>query len=264
MKFEMVAEVRERTGKGVARQLRRKGKIPAVLYGQGECLLLTLDPAAVTKILKAHAGTTALIALKIEGASGGPTRTALLRDFQLDPVTGEVLHADLFEVSMTKPIRVRVPVHIVGGVVAGVKEGGVLHHNLRELHIECLPTAMPDHIEVDASPLLIGQGIHVRELPPHAGVKVLDEPDQMVVSVAAPMSEAKLEALLTSGAVAEEGKEPEVVGKGKEEEGAEALEKGAETAEAKKGAAPAEAAKGDKGEKAEKTEKKETKEEKKK
>lgn len=262
MKFEMVAEVRERVGKGAARQLRRKSKIPAVLYGQGECFLLAIDPAAVTKILQAHAGTTALIALRIGSASGTPTRTALLRDFQVDPVTGEVLHVDLFEVSMTKPIRVRVPVSIVGGGAAGVKEGGVLHHNLRELRIECLPANIPDHIEVDASHLLIGQGIHVRELPAQAGVKVLDEPDQMVVSVAAPMSEARLEALLTSGAVAEEGKEPEVVGKGKVEEevAAAAPEKAGEPAEAKKGAVPAET----KPEKAEKGEKREAKEEKKK
>lgn len=261
MKVEMVAEVRERAGKGVARQLRRKGKIPAVLYGQGECLLLTMDPAPVTKLLQARAGKTALITVRIGGAPGTPARTALLRDFQVDPVTGEVLHADLFEVSMTKPIRVRVPVSLVGGVAAGVKEGGVLHHHLRELHIECLPTALPDQIEVDASPLQIGQGIHIRELTIQAGIRILEEPDQMVVSVAAPISEAKLEALLTSGAVPEEGKEPEVVGKGKvEEEAAAVPEKGAEPAEAKKGAAPAET----KAEKPEKGEKKETKEEKKK
>lgn len=160
---------------------------------------------------------------------------------------------------MSKTIRVKVPVNVVGGLPAGVKEGGILHHNLRELHIECLPAAIPDAIEVDASNLVIGQGIHVKELAKAEGVKILDEGDQMVVSVAAPISEAKLEALLTSGAATEEGKEPEVIGKGKEEavEGAE------------KGAAPAEAKAGEKGEKKEaaagaKAEKKEGKEEKKK
>lgn len=262
MKFDMTGEVREKAGKGVARQLRRSGKIPAVLYGEGECLLLTLEPDNVTKILRSHAGSTALISLSVTGGAGKGQRTALLRDYQVDPVTGELLHVDLFEVSMSKTIRVKVPVNVVGGLPAGVKEGGILHHNLRELHIECLPAAIPDAIEVDASNLVIGQGIHVKELAKAEGVKILDEGDQMVVSVAAPISEAKLEALLTSGAATEEGKEPEVIGKGKEEavEGAE------------KGAAPAEAKAGEKGEKGEKkeaaagakAEKKEGKEEKKK
>jgi large subunit ribosomal protein L25 len=269
MKFEIGAEVRTQAGKGAARQFRRKGRVPAVLYGQGECTLLTLDPKTLAMILGSHAASTSLITLRIEGGSSKKERTALLRDFQQDPVTGEVLHVDLFEISMDKAIRVKVPISTIGGTPAGVKEGGVLHHNLRELHIECLPSALPDQIEVDASALKIGQGIHVRELTRREGVRYLDEGDQMVISVAAPMSEAKLEALLTSAAVGET-KEPEVIGKGKEE-----LKEGEEAAAA--AAAPAEAGKGEKGEKGEKkepakeaakepakAEKKEAKEEKKK
>ncbi|MGH7256284.1 MAG: 50S ribosomal protein L25 [Nitrospirales bacterium] len=230
MKFEMTAEVRDAAGKGVAHQLRRNGKIPGVLYGQGDCILLALQPTAVSKILFAHAGTTALITLKLEGATHSGTRTALLRDYQLDPVTGDILHADLFEISMNKPIRVRVPVTVVGDVPVGVKAGGVLQHSLREVHVECLPTIMPDHINVDASLLEIGQGIHVRELTVQTGVKILDDEDYMVVNVAAPISEEKLEALLTTGA---EVSEPEVVGKAKEEGEEPEAEKGAPAAEAK-------------------------------
>lgn len=258
MKFEMEADIRERAGKGVARQLRRNGKIPAVLYGQGECLLLTLNPDPVKKILRSHAGSTALVSLSIGGANSG-LRTALFRDYQLDPVTGDVLHADLFEISMTQAIRVKVPVSLVGGVPAGVKEGGVLHHNLRELHIECLPSALPDVIEVDASNLQIGQGLHVREVKTQEGVRVLDEADHMVVSVAAPISEAKLEALLTSGAPVEEGKEPEVLAKGKLEDEAAVAEKGAPAGEAK-----ADKKEGKDVKEPAKAEKKDTKEEKKK
>jgi large subunit ribosomal protein L25 len=216
MKFDLAVTVREKTGKGAARQLRREGKVPGVLYGQGECLLLTINPDALTKILKSHAGSTALISLDIAGVKSKPKRTALLRDFQVDPVEGQVLHADLFEISMDKPIRVKVPLHVIGGMPEGVKEGGILHHNMRELHIECLPSALPDFIEVDASALKIGQGIHLKEITKKDGLRYMDDPDQMVVSVAAPMSEAKLEALLTSQAVGPEGaKEPEVVAKGK-------------------------------------------------
>ena len=206
-----------------------------------------------------------MLNLNISGETKKSSRTALLRDFQVDPVSEEILHADLFEISMTKPIRIRVPVRLVGGTPAGVKEGGILHHNLRDLHVECLPTAIPEAIEVDASALDINQGIHMRDLTPPSGVRFLDDPDQMVVSVAAPMSEAKLEALLTSGAAVEEGKEPEVIGKAKEEP----VEGAAPTAEAAKGGEKAE--KGEKGEKGEKKaapeakpEKKEAKEEKKK
>ncbi|ALA57078.1 50S ribosomal protein L25 [Nitrospira moscoviensis] len=219
MKFELTVTVREQAGKGAARSMRRSGKVPAVLYGQGECLLLTVEPEELIKILKSQAGSTALISLTVAGAKSAPNRTALLRDYQVDPVTGAVLHADLFEISMSKPIRVKVPIHVVGGVPAGVKEGGVLHHNLRELHIECLPAALPDHIEVDASALKIGDGIHLKEITKREGIRYLDDPDQMVVSVAAPMSDAKLEALLTSAAAT--AAEPEVAAKGKEAAAAE-------------------------------------------
>jgi large subunit ribosomal protein L25 len=246
MKFDLAVTVREKTGKGAARQLRREGKVPGVLYGQGECLLLTINPDALTKILKSHAGSTALISLDIAGVKSKPKRTALLRDFQVDPVEGQVLHADLFEISMDKPIRVKVPLHVIGGMPEGVKEGGILHHNMRELHIECLPSALPDIIEVDASALKIGQGIHLKEITKKDGLRYMDDPDQMVVSVAAPMSEAKLEALLTSQAVGPEGaKEPEVALKGK------AVAEAAEGAAAAPGAAAPPAGEAKPGEKKE-------------
>lgn len=255
MKFDLTVAVREQAGKGAARSMRRAGKIPAVLYGQGECLLLTVNPEELVKILKSHAGSTALISLTVNGAKSKPNRTALLRDYQVDPVTGAILHADLFEISMSKPIRVKVPIKVIGAIPAGVKEGGVLHHNMRDVHVECLPAALPDHIEVDASALTIGSGIHVKEIGAREGVRFLDDADQMVVSVAAPMSDAKLEALLTSAVVT--AGETEVMAKGKEAAGAEGV--GAEPAKAG-AAAPAGEAKG--GEKKEaaaapKTEKKE-------
>lgn len=255
MKFDLTVAVREQAGKGAARSMRRAGKIPAVLYGQGECLLLTVNPEELVKILKSHAGSTALISLTVNGAKSKQDRTALLRDYQTDPVTGAVLHADLFEISMSKPIRVRVPIKVTGGIPAGVKEGGVLHHNMRDVHVECLPDALLDHIEVDASALTIGSGIHVKEIGAREGVRFLDDADQMVVSVAAPMSDAKLEALLTSGAGA--AGEPEVVAKGKEA-GAEGAP-GAEPAKAGAAAPAGEAKAGEKKEAATapKTEKKE-------
>ncbi|MEY4705804.1 MAG: ribosomal protein [Nitrospirota bacterium] len=252
MKFELAVTVRETTGKGAARQLRREGKIPGVLYGQGECLMLTIEPDSLVKILKAQAGGSALVSLTLTGAKSKPNRTALLRDFQVDPVEGNVLHADLFEISMNKPIRVKVPLHLTGGVPAGVKEGGILHHNMRELHIECLPDALPDFIAVDASGLNISQGLHLKDVVAHEGIRYLDDPEQMVVSVAAPITEAKLESLLAGGTAGAEGaKEPEVAAKGKVE--------GAAGGDAAKAGAAADAKGGDKkGAAAPKTEKKES------
>jgi large subunit ribosomal protein L25 len=246
MKFDLAVAVRKQAGKGAARSMRRAGKVPAVLYGQGECLLLTVNPDELIKILKSHAGSTALISLTVTGAKSNSNRTALLRDYQVDPVSGAVLHADLFEISMSKPIRVKVPIHVTGGIPAGVKEGGVLHHNTRELHVECLPSALPDHIEVDASALNIGDGIHLKEIATREGVRFLDDPDQMVVSVAAPMSDAKLEALLTS--TAGPAAEPEVLAKGKE---AAAVAEGAPGSEPAKAGTAAPAAEAKAGEKKE-------------
>lgn len=222
-RIEMTAELREKSGKGVARSVRRSGKIPGVLYGEGKSLLLILDPVNLTKVLHSGAGENALITLKIQGMQekasstkkSDAERLTILRDCQVDPITGKLLHADLFEVSLNKPIRVRVHIEIIGGVPEGVKEGGVLQHQMREVEIECLPMSIPDRFEVDASALKIGEAIHVRDLNVGEGVRFLNQPDQVVVSVAAPISEAKLEELLT--ATAKEVKEPEVIARGKEE-----------------------------------------------
>ncbi|WHZ23214.1 MAG: LSU ribosomal protein L25p [Nitrospira sp.] len=249
MKFELTVESRVGGGKGPARQLRRAGKVPAVLYGQGECLLLSVNPDELVKILRSQAGSTALISITVNGAKTNAKRTALLRDYQVDPVAGNVLHADFFEILMDKPIRVKVPVHLTGGQPLGLKEGGVLHHVLRELHVECLPSLLPDFIDVDASQLQINQGIHLKDIRKADGLRFLDDPDHMVVSIAAPITDAKLEALLTTGAPGAEGaKEPEVVAKGKAAaEGAAGAEGAGKAGEAKAGA-PAAAAKTEKKE----------------
>ena len=216
-RMDLEADQREKSGKGVARTLRRAGRIPAVLYGDGKSSLLSLHPADLIKILKSESGENALINLKIKGEKSVETKTAILRDFQKDPVTGGILHADLFEINMNKAIRVRVPILVKGDLPEGVKEGGVLQHNLREIEIECLPSMIPDHLDVDAAHLKIGESIHVRDLQVQQGIRVLEDMDLAIVSVAAPMSEAKLEEIL-AGTPAET-KEPEVIGKKKEEEG---------------------------------------------
>ena len=198
MKFAAEAVTRKNSGKGAARQIRRTGKIPAVVYGQGKLQLLELDPGAIRKILVAQAGSTGLISLKVMDGKQETQSTAVIQDYQVDPIRGSLLHVDLFEVDMKKPVRVKVQVHVTGSTPVGVKvDNGVLHQPMRELHIECLPDVIPDQIEVDASELGLGQGIHVREVEAGKGIKILDDSNAMVVNVAAQISEAKLAAMLT-------------------------------------------------------------------
>ncbi|HEY4485612.1 MAG TPA: 50S ribosomal protein L25 [Nitrospiria bacterium] len=215
--MDLEVDRRERAGKGVARSLRREGKIPAVLYGAGKAENLSLNPADLLKILRSATGENALINLKVKGGGPVQTRTAIIRDYQKDPLTGGILHADLFEIDMNKAIRIKVPIVMKGEQAAGVKEGGVLQHNLREVEIECLPSLIPDNIAVDPSHLNIGESVHVRDLHVDSGVRILEDMDLAVVSVAAPMSEAKLEQIL-AGTPAEEAKEPELIGKKPEDE----------------------------------------------
>ena len=194
MKYELEVENREKAGKGVARQLRRQGKIPGVLYGGGKSQFLALNHNLARKLLLSQVGHTGLLTVKVPGQED---KVAVLQDHQLDPVTGAILHIDLFEVSMEKPLRVKVPVAVIGEAPIGIKEGGILHQPLRELHIECLPGLIPDHIEVTATNLAVGQGIHVKEVEAPEGVKILDDQGLMVVHVATKISAAKLESLLT-------------------------------------------------------------------
>ena len=216
-KVDLVVQKREISGKGPARQLRFQGKIPAVLYSAGKSTRIILNPSDVRKIVNSKTGENTMLNMKIEGEKSQQDRLAIFRDFQKDPLTGEVLHVDLFEISIDKPLRVKVPLEMMGSPI-GVKEGGVLQHLIREVEIEGLPLAIPDHLKFDVSSLPIGGAVHVDDIPLVEGIQMLSEGRQVVVSVSAPISEEKLSALLES--VPKEAKEPEVIGKKKEEEGA--------------------------------------------
>jgi large subunit ribosomal protein L25 len=229
MKYDLEVERREKSGKGIARQLRREGKIPGVLYGGGKSQFLALGHNLARKLVLSQVGHTGLLTVRMPGES---ERVAVLQDHQLDPVTGAILHIDLFEVSMEKPIRVKVPVSIIGAAPIGIKEGGILHQPLRELHIECLPGLIPDHIEITGTNLGVGQGIHVKEVDAPEGVKVLDDPELMVVHVTMKISEAKLESLLAREVV--EGATAPVEDKAKTE-GAPAAAAAAPESKAKEG-----------------------------
>lgn len=209
-KIELNAEIRNRSGKGVARSLRREGKIPAVLYSDGKSTLITLNPHDIRKTL-ISGSENALINLKVKESKA--VHTTIIRDYQLDPITGEILHADLFEISMDEALRVKVPIRVSTETPLAVKEGGVLQHNLREIEIECLPTQIPDYIMADTSALKIGESVHLRDLKIEEGIRIIADKEMVVISIAAPITEAKLEEILAGAPAAAEIPEPEIVGK---------------------------------------------------
>ena len=212
---EVTLEVlrREATGKGVATKLRQQGKIPAVVYGgHRDPVAITVDRKAVSELIqKSEHGIRSIFLLKMGGTD--QQRHAMIKDVQIDPLSRKMTHIDFVRVLMDEVIRTSVPIHI-NGTALGVKEGGILDWQVRELHVECLPNAIPDTIEVDVSPLGSHDYYHVRDLKFPEGVKVLDDLERIVVGV----THAKAEVVETpaEGAVAAPA-EPEVIKKGKPE-----------------------------------------------
>ena len=221
--MEAVLEAVERTsrGKNEARRLRVTGKIPAVVYGEREGgVAIAVDPKGLTKILQTELGANTLIALKLPG--GGDARV-LVKEYQYDPVTHRLLHADFYKVAMDKVIRVTVTV-VSRGEPKGVKQqGGVLDIVHRQLEIECLPADIPEHIEVDVTEMMVGQSVRVRDVATNARWTAVSDPEMMLMHVIIPkVEEAPATPEATAAAAAAGPAEPEVIKKGKKDEEGEA------------------------------------------
>ena len=222
--MEAVLDAVERTnrGKNEARRLRASGKIPAVVYGGKDGgKAIAVDPKVLARILRTGQGANTLIALNVPGA--GDARV-LVREYQLDPVTHELLHADFYRVAMDKLIRIAVTV-VAQGEPKGVKQqGGVLDIVHRQIEIECLPADIPGNIEVDVRELMVGQSVRVKDLAENAKWKAVTDPETMLLHVIIPkVEEAPAPADAAAAGAAAAPAEPEVIKKGKkEEEGAEA------------------------------------------
>jgi large subunit ribosomal protein L25 len=227
---------REKRGKEYAKKLRRSGIIPAVVYGQQTASLpLEVESKAFHALLRHGLGENVLITLTAEDQKG-KDRKVLVREVQRDPVGGDIVHIDFHEISLTKKLAIQVPIHLVG-VPEGVTNGGILQHVLRELEVECLPTAIPEKIDVDVTSLDIGDSIHVADLKLE-GIDVLSDPHSSIVSVVPPTVFKEPEAAPVAEA------EPEVIGEKEEgeekeekEEKEEGKEKGKEEPKAEKKAA---------------------------
>lgn len=168
---DLAVKLREATGKGVARKLRREGRIPAVFYGhKSESLSLSVNSKDLQVILNSETGSSTFLKLSIEGKKKDD-KMALIKDLQTDPVTYNLVHADFCEILMDEPITVEVPIKLTGKPL-GVEMGGTLQPIRRELEVKCLPKDLPDVIELDVSKLKVGDSIHIDDVTLSAGVEV--------------------------------------------------------------------------------------------
>ncbi len=217
----VAAESRTETGKNVNRRLRTRGLIPGVLYGtKKEAVHVSVSPKEIGTILRSASGENTLFDLDL----GGSRRKVILKEFQLEPIKHQLLHADFYEVALDKTLEVKVHIEI-HGVPVGVKtQGGVLDFVTRELEVECLPMDIPEKLVVDVTDLEIGKHVRVSDIKVSDKVKVLTEGDIVVVHVVAPRAEEEV-APSAEAAAAEGAAEPEVIKKGKPVDGEAADEK---------------------------------------
>ena len=231
-------EVVLRAGRGTeaARRVRREGKIPAVLYGRkSKTVHLAVKPEELKNILTSGAKENTLIGLKVSGPGSDQVGTpvVMLKDLQVHPLTQSYLHADFYAIAMDEKIEVDIPIRLVGKS-EGVKLGGIQQLAMREIRVRCLPTQIPEFLDVDISPLKIGDSLHVRDLPAPEKFEFVTDRNFTVASVVPPISEAKYEQIVSAAEGEREIAQPERIGEKKEEgEVAEPAKGGKETREAK-------------------------------
>jgi large subunit ribosomal protein L25 len=204
---ELKANRRKDIGKGVARRLRKDGFVPAVVYGsKTEPVLLSVNSAELMKILK---GKEENVFINLHVDNGKETeKFTLIKELQIEPVSGKFLHIDFFEIDKKQAITLDIPIHFTGEAV-GVETGGDLHHIKRDIKVSCLFTVLPEFVEVDVSGLNIGDSIKVHDIKLPEGITVLDPEDTIIASVTAPKVTVKVEEVAVGEEVPEEPQEPE-------------------------------------------------------
>ena len=217
-------EKREGSGKEAAKRLRRAGRVPAVLYGGSAPVSITVNPKDIFRLIHGHEGGTQLVQVTFNGSSD--KRMAIIRDMQLDPVSEDLVHVDLQEVAMDKPIQVTVALHHVGEALGVRETQGILEMVLREIQVSTLPGNIPELIEADVTKLAIGDVLTVGDLVVPEGVRVLTDRSQAVATVAPPAAEEVAAPVVAAPeAVAATPPEPEVLTERKPKEEAEADDK---------------------------------------
>jgi large subunit ribosomal protein L25 len=227
-KIQLKAEIREAIGKKPSKKIRNEGFVPAVVYKAGkETISLKINEKELAYALKTKAGANVLIGLTI-GGDKAKERTVLIKEVQHHPIKEAIVHVDFQEILLTEKLIIDVPIVTKGQAEGVVKEEGVLERVLWELKIECLPADIPGKIEVEVTNLKIGDSILVKDIKAPAGVRILNAPDQTVVTVKMPYVEKPAE----EGA--EAAIEPELIREKKEKEEAEGEEAGEAVPRAKK------------------------------
>ena len=210
----LIAKKRELQGSANARRLRRTGNLPAVIYGDGkDGLSIQLDTHDFELLLHHHSSETVLVDIEIEGEGA---ISALVKDVQHHPVTGEVMHVDLQKMDAKKAIQVEIPVELVGEA-EGVKSGGLLELVMHEIAVECLPGDLQESIEIDISGMEIGDALHLGDLDLGSKFKLMGDPEAIIVVV----SEPHLETEESDEEGEPSATEPEVISEKKADEASE-------------------------------------------
>jgi large subunit ribosomal protein L25 len=209
------AQIRIPGGKNANRRLRKSGLIPAVIYGPGkEAVVVSVNPSQVRHILHSDTGRNTIFSLSVDGSE---QNNAMVKDYQLDPVKGNLIHADFLEIAMDRLLELTVNIEIVGEAPGVKLDGGIMDFVTRSIEVECLPSDIPESIKVDVGTLKINDYIRVKNLQTDAKVKILSDPEVVIVTIVPPIKEE-----VPVEAAAVEAAEPEVIKKGKVvEEGAE-------------------------------------------
>jgi large subunit ribosomal protein L25 len=233
--FTVEGKIRETRGKNAARRTRMVGEVPAILYGgKKDSISLSVNAKQIARILRSETGHNTIFRVQV---AGGKEENAMLKDWQVDPVSGKLLHADLLRIAMDVRMRVKVPVHTFGEPQGVKMQGGIFEMVTREVEIECLPSDIPEEFKVDVSEMLIGKQLRASELPfDPQKVKLLTDPVRVIAHVVILKKEEE-PAVDAAVAVETTPAEPEVIKKGKKDE------------EGEEGAAEAAPAKAEKGEK---------------
>jgi len=230
--FVVEAAPREERGKNASRRVRRSGQVPAILYGgKDEPIAMSVNARQVTRILRSESGHNTIFTVQI---SGHKDQRAMVKDWQVDPVSGNLLHVDLLRIAMDVRMRVNVPVHTFGEPEGVKLQGGIFEMVTREVEVECLPGDIPEEFKVDVSGLTIGKQLRAADLPfDPAKIKLVTDPQRVLAHVVTLKKEEEVVAPEAAAAATEAAPaEPEVIKKGKKE--AEEGEEGAEPEKAEK------------------------------
>ena len=210
----LVVPKRETFGKAATRDLKKSGMIPAVIYGLNEPpVAVAISPKAVARVIASEAGMNSVVFLQREGTD--IKRHVIIKALQRDPITSRLRHVDFMRVDMTHKVRVKVPVRLVGTAIGVKSQGGILDFSHREIEIECLPSIIPAHIDVDITNMSVGDSIRFEQITLMPNIVFTGDAHQVVCSLHGKAAE---EEVAVTAPVAAAAAEPEVAKKGKKDE----------------------------------------------